>query len=97
MEQVYTKSDIMQALSYLRTPCDIEREEEKPSAFSNSDPAKFAFAGAEVMAAALLDNLDANSVRKKLIAETGMIAAKSFLNSLTKKQDQGDGGDHTCL
>lgn len=91
-EKAYTKSDIMQALSFIKTPDPEEREhiekEGKPSDYSFNDMADFqiGFVGAECLIQVLFDGLDASEARNlfksELVKAILRGAAQSLLRNL---------------
>lgn len=89
MEGAYTKSDVMQALAGMRTPVPGERG--MGMVANDTDPMRFALAGAEAMAAVLLDGLDAEGARKKLLMEVAIIAAVSVSRTLVGRHDRREG------
>lgn len=81
-EKTYTKADIMQALSYLQTPTDEEVQYCQAMGHGEStndtEPVRFALAGAEALADAILSGLDATKARDGMLTALGKECVKSI-------------------
>lgn len=79
MEKTFTKSDLMEALNKIKAPDKIERELVGENGVNDTDPTKFAIAGAEALVATLLDGLNKDEARGKLTVGIGKICMVSML------------------
>lgn len=82
-ERTYTKSDIMQALSFMKTPTEeeisaIKEMNHEGEHLNDTEPIQFMLEGAEVMAEVLLEGLSAEEARDKTTVSAGKLLLKGI-------------------